>query len=178
MAQSRTRRRLRLARGGNSSALCQILCLLLVVVATAQARAEPLSQRFVSIAFHDVVDQPADLGNESVMTKTFVQFLDWLKGTGWEVISLDDVSAAASGQRNLPDKAILLTFDDGYRSLYTRVFPLLKAYRYPAVAALVGSWMEDGADGQASVFGGQLQQQALPLGADARKAAAAKTAKH
>jgi len=39
-------------------------------------------------------------------------------------------------------------------------------------------WMEDGADGQASVFGGQLQQQALPLGADARKAAAAKTAKH
>jgi hypothetical protein len=39
-------------------------------------------------------------------------------------------------------------------------------------------WMEDGADGQASVFGGQLQQQALPLGADARKAAAAKTANH
>jgi hypothetical protein len=38
-------------------------------------------------------------------------------------------------------------------------------------------WMEDGADGQASVFGGQLQQQALPLGADAKRAAAAKTGK-
>src|ERR1700722_4521493 len=38
-------------------------------------------------------------------------------------------------------------------------------------------WMEDGADGQASVFGGQLQQQVLPLGADAKKAAAAKTGK-
>mgnify|MGYP001408566742 CR=1 FL=1 len=38
-------------------------------------------------------------------------------------------------------------------------------------------WMEDGADGQASVFGGQLQQQALPLGADAKRAAAAKAAK-
>jgi peptidoglycan/xylan/chitin deacetylase (PgdA/CDA1 family) len=126
-----------------------MLCLLLVVVATAQARAEPPGQRFVSIAFHDVVDQPTDLGPESVTTKTFVQFLDWLKGTGWEVISLDDVSAAARGLRRLPDKAILLTFDDGYRSLYTRVFPLLKAYRYPAVAALVGSWMEDGADSTA-----------------------------
>ena len=33
--------------------------------------------------------------------------------------------------RPLPDKAILITFDDGYKSLYTRVFPLLKVYRYP-----------------------------------------------
>jgi biofilm PGA synthesis lipoprotein PgaB len=133
-----------LAWGGNFSALRRTLCLLLVVIATAQARAAPLGQRFVSIAFHDVVDQPTDLGTDDVTTKTFVQFLDWLKGTGWEAISLDDVSAAARGLRRLPDKAILLTFDDGDRSLYTRVFPLLKAYRYPAVAALVG---EDGADG-------------------------------
>jgi poly-beta-1,6-N-acetyl-D-glucosamine N-deacetylase len=124
-----------------------MLCLLLVVIATVQARAESRGQRFVSIAFHDIVDQPADLGTESVTTRTFVQFLDWLKGTGWEVISLDDVSAAARGVRRLPDKAILLTFDDGYRSLYTRAFPLLKAYGYPAVAALVGTWMEEGADG-------------------------------
>ncbi len=123
-----------------------MLCILLVVSATAEARAESRGQRFVSIAFHDVVDEPADLGTESVTTRTFVQFLDWLKGTGWEAISLDDVSAAARGIRKLPDKAVLLTFDDGYRSLYTRVFPLLKAYRYPAVAALVGSWMEDGDD--------------------------------
>ncbi len=124
-----------------------MLCLLLLVIATVQSRAEPHGQRFVSISFHDVVDQPADLGADAITTKTFVQFLDWLKGTGWKTISLDDVSAAARGLRRLPDKAILLTFDDGYRSLYTRVFPLLKAYRYPAVAALVGSWMEDAADG-------------------------------
>ncbi len=148
MAQSRIRRRSRLACGGSfSSALRRTLCLLLVVIATAQARAESRGQRFVSIAFHDIVDQPAELGTESVTTKTFVQFLDWLKGNGWEAISLDDVSAAARGLRRLPDKAILLTFDDGYRSLYTRVFPLLKAYRYPAVAALVGSWMEEGDGG-------------------------------
>jgi hypothetical protein len=40
-------------------------------------------------------------------------------------------------------------------------------------------WLEDGADGQASVFGGQLQQQTLPLGAAAaKKAAVEKTQKH
>ncbi|NBW63906.1 MAG: hypothetical protein EBR33_12480 [Synechococcaceae bacterium WB4_1_0192] len=47
---------------------------------------------------------------------------------------------AGLGKQPLPRKAVLLTFDDGYLSLYTRVFPLLLAYRIPAVAALVGEW--------------------------------------
>ncbi|HEY7120242.1 MAG TPA: poly-beta-1,6-N-acetyl-D-glucosamine N-deacetylase PgaB, partial [Tepidisphaeraceae bacterium] len=147
MVQLRTQRRSRLACCGSFSALRPLLWFLLVVISASGARAEPPGQRFVAIAFHDIVDDPADLESDGVTTRTFVQFLDWLKGTGWKAISLDDVSAAARGLRRLPDKAILLTFDDGYRSLYTRVFPLLKAYRYPAVASLVGSWMENAPDG-------------------------------
>jgi biofilm PGA synthesis lipoprotein PgaB len=52
------------------------------------------------------------------------------------------VDAARRGERTLPERSILITFDDGYRSLYTRVFPLVLAYRIPIVAALVGSWMD------------------------------------
>lgn len=128
--------------------LVSALLMIMAIAAASAARAEPPGQRFVSIAFHDVVDNPADLTSDAVTTKTFVQFLEWLKGTGWESVSLDDLAAAARGERRLSDKAILLTFDDGYRSLYTRVFPLLKAYRYPAVASLVGTWMEDADDGK------------------------------
>jgi peptidoglycan/xylan/chitin deacetylase (PgdA/CDA1 family) len=124
------------------------LLILLALVAAVQARAEPAGQRFVSIAFHDVVDDLADLTTDAVTTRTLVQFLEWLKGTGWTAVSLDDVSEAARGRSKLPDKAILLTFDDGYRSFYTRVYPLLKAYHYPAVLSLVGSWMEDTPDGK------------------------------
>ena len=36
----------------------------------------------------------------------------------------------------------MLTFDDGYRSHFERVLPLLKAFNYPALFALVGKWME------------------------------------
>ncbi len=36
---------------------------------------------------------------------------------------------------------MLITFDDGYSSFYTRAYPLLRAYRYPAVLAVVGSWL-------------------------------------
>ena len=75
------------------------------------------------------------------------QFFDWLKGSGWNADLARRRGRRRRGLRPLPEKAILLTFDDGYRSLYTRVFPLLKVYRFPAVAALVGSWMEGRPDG-------------------------------
>ncbi|MGH8430332.1 MAG: poly-beta-1,6-N-acetyl-D-glucosamine N-deacetylase PgaB, partial [Solimonas sp.] len=125
----------------------RLICLLLVLVGVAvvpEARSQPSGQRFVSIAFHDVVDQRDQLDADAVTSASLAQFFDWLKGSGWTAISLDDVAAANRGTRPLPDKAILLSFDDGYASLYTRVFPLLKIYRFPVVAALVGSWMEGG----------------------------------
>ena len=109
-------------------------------------------RRFVSVSFHDIVDTREELTTDAVTADKLVRFFDWLKGTGWTVVSLDDVAAARQGKRTLPDKAILLTFDDGYRSLYTRVFPLLKVYRYPAVAAVVGTWLE-GAPGSTVRYG-------------------------
>src|SRR5580704_667411 len=128
----------------------RLLCLLVVLVSAitiSDARSQPAGQRFVAIAFHDVVDNRDQLETDSVTSTSLVQFFDWLKGTGWTAVSLDDIAAAARGVRPLPDKAILVSFDDGYESLYTRVFPLLKVYRFPIVAALVGSWMESGPNG-------------------------------
>lgn len=125
----------------------RLLALLLLVLFTGTAHAQPAGQRFVSIAFHDVGDRVDELDTDGVTTRILAQFFDWLKGTGWTAISLDDVAAASRGTRPLPDKSILISFDDGYRSLYTEVFPLLQIYRYPVVAALVGSWMEARPDG-------------------------------
>ena len=101
----------------------------------------PPGQRFVSVAFHDVVDTKDELDGDAVTTDRLVAFFDHLRGAGWTPITLDDVDAARRGLRPLPPRAILITFDDGYASLYTRVFPLLLAYRMPIVAALHGSWV-------------------------------------
>jgi poly-beta-1,6-N-acetyl-D-glucosamine N-deacetylase PgaB len=123
------------------------LLVLMILLLGGPAYAQPAGQRFVSIAFHDVADRVDELDTDAVTTRILAQFFDWLKGSGWTAISLDDIATAARGTRPLPDKAILISFDDGYRSLYTRVFPLLQIYRYPVVAAVVGSWMEARPDG-------------------------------
>lgn len=49
----------------------------------------------------------------------------------------------------------MLTFDDGYQSFYTRVFPILQAFQWPAVWAPVGSWVDTPADEQVK-FGDEM----------------------
>ncbi len=102
---------------------------------------------YAVVAFHDVADRVQDLDADAITTDRLIAFFDWLRGNGWTPVSLDDIAAAQSGLRPLPAKPILLTFDDGYASLYSRVFPLVLAYRYPIVSALVGNWMEVPAGG-------------------------------
>jgi peptidoglycan/xylan/chitin deacetylase (PgdA/CDA1 family) len=48
-------------------------------------------------------------------------------------ISLDDWRAALSGATRLPPRPVLMTFDDGYRSVFSIGAPILAAYRLPAV---------------------------------------------
>jgi peptidoglycan/xylan/chitin deacetylase (PgdA/CDA1 family) len=119
-----------------------LLALLLLALPVAPA----VAQRFVAIGLHDIADTREELTADAITTSTLVAFFDWLKAERWTPISLDDLEAARLGRRPLPPRAILLSFDDGYRSFHTRLFPLLLAYRYPAIIALVGSWMEGGPD--------------------------------
>ncbi len=95
--------------------------------------------------YHDVVDDLRDAGSSdstAITTDHLVAHFDWLLANGFHVVGFDDVVAAIEGRRALPPKAVLLTFDDGLESEYTRVWPLLRAYNYPALMALVGSWMD------------------------------------
>ncbi|MDM0024375.1 poly-beta-1,6-N-acetyl-D-glucosamine N-deacetylase PgaB [Variovorax saccharolyticus] len=118
------------------------MALSLVILCIAVPPASAATTTFATVGLHDVVDAPGDLDDDAVTSDRLVSFFDWLRGSGWSAVSLDDIARAGRGEKALPAKAVLITFDDGYRSLYTRVYPLALAYGYPIVAALVGSWME------------------------------------
>lgn len=131
--------------------LMQLLVLSIVSMGVA---AEPA---WVGVGWHDIRDDVAghvDPDRYAVGTRQLAEQFDWLRANGWQPISLDDLVAAQQGRRALPEKAVLLTFDDGLASLYTHVFPLLKAYGYPAVAAIVSSWQERVAAGETIAYEG------------------------
>jgi len=57
-------------------------------------------------------------------------------------IALDDWRAALAGRAPLPPRPVLITFDDGYRSVYTKAAPILAAHRLPAVVFACSEPME------------------------------------
>jgi biofilm PGA synthesis lipoprotein PgaB len=123
------------------------LLTLIVLAATAFGAlgaphiAEPGS--LLVLCYHEVRDDVRDAADPyAVDAAELASQFAWLRAHGYRPVSLDDVLAARRGERMLPEKAVLLTFDDGYRTFYTRVYPLLRLYGYPAVLALVGRWME------------------------------------
>lgn len=148
--------------------MIQRMCLATVACATLAAAspgpasaADDAGTRFASIAYHDVVDRREDRADDAVTTQSLVEFFDWLKANDWTPVSMAAVIAAGAGGPPLPDKAILLSFDDGYQSFYDRVYPLLLAYRYPAVLALVTSWLDVPAGGSVDYGGTKVPRKAF-----------------
>jgi peptidoglycan/xylan/chitin deacetylase (PgdA/CDA1 family) len=61
----------------------------------------------------------------------------------YRIISLDQMILEMSDPVSL-EPTVVVTFDDGYRGLYTEAFPILKAYRIPATIFLTVESIETG----------------------------------
>src|SRR5580693_6397746 len=113
----------------------------LMIAAPLAWSAGPASRSFIALCYHNVEDHDPDQTFVGVSTGNLVEQLSWLKSNGYRFVSLDQVLAAHDGAAPLPEKAVLLSFDDGFESFYTRVFPILKAFQAPALLAVTGAWM-------------------------------------
>ena len=95
------------------------------------------------LSYHEIAERgDALIPQYAVTPASFAAQMQWLKSSGHHFVGMSDVLASESGKRPLPPDAVLVTFDDGYRSVYTQAFPILRQMRIPSVIALVGSWLE------------------------------------
>jgi peptidoglycan/xylan/chitin deacetylase (PgdA/CDA1 family) len=67
-----------------------------------------------------------------VPAATFAAHCRVLRALGCSMLSLADWREIAAGARPVPPRAVMLTFDDGYRTLLTHALPVLERYRVPA----------------------------------------------
>jgi biofilm PGA synthesis lipoprotein PgaB len=119
----------------------------------AVAAANDPAQSFRVLCYHDIRDNVREtfktLPDATALdTQDLISQFNWLHENGYHPVSLQQIIDARAGRGTLPEKAILLTFDDGYKSVYTKVFPLLKQFKFPAVVAIVGEWIQTPADQQ------------------------------
>jgi biofilm PGA synthesis lipoprotein PgaB len=116
---------------------------LLLLVPASRPRAETVEELTV-LSYHEVADRADALVPEYAVTPTnFVRQMDWLRNRGYRFVSVSDVLASREGRTPLPPKAVLVTFDDGYQSVYAHAWPILKLFRIPAVINVVGGWLEE-----------------------------------
>jgi len=100
-------------------------------------------QSFIVLCFHNVDDDiNSSFEKDTILVRKLTDQFQWLQQSGYTVVSMQDILDAQSGKKPLPDKAIMLTFDDGYKSFYQLVFPLLKAFHYSAILAVCGEWID------------------------------------
>jgi peptidoglycan/xylan/chitin deacetylase (PgdA/CDA1 family) len=81
-----------------------------------------------------------------VTPSSFEAQMRWLAEQG-RLVSLDDVAAFLAGRRALTPDAVLVTIDDGCRSLYTHALPILRAYAVPALAFVSAGLIGNAATG-------------------------------
>lgn len=90
------------------------------------------------LMYHHVVPDGEPCNEMTVTAGRLEQDLRWLAANGYRTVLPRELAAGEP----LPEKAVLITFDDGYRSNYTLAFPLLQKYRAKAAVALM-AYMPD-----------------------------------
>lgn len=103
-------------------------------------------QKIPVFCYHDVVanDNAKALEKDpyAITEKRLEEHFELLKKEGFTPISLKQYENYVERKGILPEKPVLLSFDDGRESMYTRIYPILKKYNYPAVFAIILSYMD------------------------------------
>lgn len=117
-----------------------LLFLLLMVCTLAVGPAPVLAKTQLPILCYHEIDRPGDYF--AVSRENFLRQVEYLKAQQYHFVTLDEYIAYTQGKRILPEKSVMLTFDDGYASFYTKVYPILKREHIPCMLAIVTSWTD------------------------------------
>ena len=104
----------------------------------------------ILIYHHVAPPRPGDDAIRKDLTVSPAQFeaqLRFLKGNGYESISLDRLNRHLQRGEPLPDRPVVLTFDDGYDDNYPYSLPLLTHYGFEAAFFVMTQPIEEGREG-------------------------------
>lgn len=94
------------------------------------------------LMYHSVLKDPKRSGKYVVTPQELESDLHYLSERGYTAIFVSQLADAVLKGGELPEKPVILTFDDGYLNNLTYVLPLLEQYDMKAVVSIVGSYSE------------------------------------
>lgn len=81
--------------------------------------------------------------NHTIVTKSqFEKQMKFLKDENYTTLTTLELQHFIDGKISVPEKSVLLTFDDGFKDNYEIVYPILKKYNFKATNFLVTGWIK------------------------------------
>ena len=109
----------------------------------AEISPEEVSKVSVIMYHNFVTDEDVKSGVEfdeySIKPEDFEEDLIWLQNNGYVTITSDDLIRHLEGKKSLPQKAVIISIDDGSWGVYTNAYPLLKKYNMKADLNVIGA---------------------------------------
>ncbi|WP_188454823.1 polysaccharide deacetylase family protein [Virgibacillus oceani] len=105
------------------------------------------AKKVTVLMYHRVIDD-ADIGDELLNDKDllkstiirksqFEKQMNWLKEKNYETLTGREFQLFMQGKIAVPEKSVLLTFDDGFQDNFTEVYPILKKYNFRALNFII-----------------------------------------
>jgi peptidoglycan/xylan/chitin deacetylase (PgdA/CDA1 family) len=94
------------------------------------------------LMYHEVSPRPhSAFSRYTVTVREFTRQMRWLATFGYGTIDMDSLVRARMGQGSLPDRPVLITFDDGFQGCADYAVPVLRAHGFTAIFYLVAGLM-------------------------------------
>lgn len=93
------------------------------------------------ILLYHRVDDLATSNPYVIGIQDFRQQMQYLHDNGYQTITVSELVAAINFGADLPEKPVVITFDDGDLSVYKNAYPIMVEYGFTGVAYLVGNYI-------------------------------------
>ena len=115
-----------------------VLCLALLTLcqsaaASAAQGSKKENTKLYVLMYHSFVPEGTECTTWTLTDARLREDLQWLKDHGYTTVLPRELAAGDP----LPEKAVMLTFDDGYEDNYTLAYPLLQEFNAKAVISLI-----------------------------------------
>ena len=124
------------------SVLLALTLLLSLAACQSSGNSEnPYSGRKLPVLmYHHVVEDGQECNDMTVTVSRLREDLQWLRDNGYTTVLPRELAAGEP----LPEKPVLITFDDGYRSNYNLAFPIFQEFEAKMVISVM-VYMQDNA---------------------------------
>jgi peptidoglycan/xylan/chitin deacetylase (PgdA/CDA1 family) len=93
------------------------------------------------LIYHHIVEMETKQENaETIIDKEiFEKQMKYLFLNGYKTLTLEELKKFLARDLKVPEKTVMITFDDGYESIYKYAYPIMKKYDFKGTAFLIGS---------------------------------------